>query len=512
MSLSTPHPGDLAPGTRAAPWRRWLVPAACIVVAMAALVALFPVETQGAWRVWTGSTAFSHCFLVVPLALYMIWDRRESLREVAPRSAFSALPLLPILSAGWLLAAVLGVLELQQFLLVTMIEGILLVILGTAVFRRLLGPLLFLYLLVPTGEFLVPGLQSWTARFVVASLHLVGVPVYSDGILIQIPEGDFMVAEACAGLRFLIASVAFGIFFALVVYRGWGRRLAFIAISLVVPVVANGIRAFGIVYLAHLTNDVVAVEADHIIYGWGFFAAVMLVLIAIGLRFADHPRPTPAAPAATPPAARPELVIGATVLVLVGVALGPAYAAFLEAPGVRTDLAGEPMPAVAPPWRPTATADDPWQPILVAPDLARQDTWSADGASVERFIALYAVAGRHNNLVRGQNRIADEKHWVRAEGGQTHTVIGGHEVVLNSAILAQGTRRRLVWYAYIVDGQVTASALAAKLRQARAILTGGGGTSAFLALSADASTDGASAAKTLDAFARAMALPETGRP
>lgn len=511
MSVSAPHSGDLAPGARAAPWRRWLVALSCLVVGVAALGALFPAETLGAWRVWTGSTAFSHCFLIAPLALYLVWDRRDTLRDVAPRPAFWALPLLPILSLAWLTAAVLGILELQQLLLLTMIESLLLVVLGPLVCRRLLGPFLYLYLLVPTGEFLVPSLQDWTARFVVASLHLAGVPVFSDGVLIQIPEGDFMVAEACAGLRFLVASVAFGIFFALIVYRRWARRLAFIAMSLTVPIVANGLRAFGIVYLAHVTNDVVAVEADHVIYGWGFFAAVMLVLIAIGLRFADPGVPPVPQRPAPPRAARGDAVVLASFLVLVGAALGPAYAAFLEAPGARPDLTEASAPPVAPPWQKVTDADDSWRPILVAPDREIRDAWVAGGQRVERFVALYAVAGRHNNLVRSQNRIADEKHWVRADAGRVEATIGGRDAVLNSATITQGGQRRLVWYAYVVDGHVTASALDAKLRQARALFVGGRSVSAFVALSADASTDADGAAATLRAFAAAMALP-SGRP
>jgi exosortase len=78
---------------------------------------------------------------------------------------------------------------------------------------RLLGPLLYLFFLVPSGEFLVPKLQEFTASLAIGGLQIVGVPVYSDGIFIQIPEGAFVVAEACAGLRFLVASIAYGAIF-----------------------------------------------------------------------------------------------------------------------------------------------------------------------------------------------------------------------------------------------------------------------------------------------------------
>jgi len=119
----------------------------------------------------------------------------------------------------------------------------------------------------------------------------------------------------------------------------------------VVPIFANGLRAFGIIYLAHLTNDVTAVEADHIVYGWGFFTAVLLLQIAIGMRFADkgaaqakHPAPlqNPA------PARQSPSVVVAVALALA--ALGPAYLARLDQPAHVPDLAraaaaaGEPLP------------------------------------------------------------------------------------------------------------------------------------------------------------------------
>src|SRR5262249_29732051 len=154
-----------------------------------------------------------------------------------------------------------------------------LTILGWRAYRALLAPLLYLYFLVPTGYFLVPTLQDVTSWFAVGGIKLVGIPVFSDGTFIEVPSGSFVVAEACAGLRFLIASVAFGVLFAVLMYRSYWRRAAFIALSIVAPIIANGIRAFGIIYASEMIGNPQAVEADHIIYGWGFFTLVTLLLI-----------------------------------------------------------------------------------------------------------------------------------------------------------------------------------------------------------------------------------------
>lgn len=460
-------------------------------LALGALVLglLFWQEIVGAYRVWIGSTAYSHCFLVLPVALYLLWERRGVLAGAVPQPDFRVLLMLPLLSVAWLLAAVLNVLEIQQFLLLTMVQAMLLSVLGWRIYRLLLGPFLYLYLLVPSGDFLVPSLQDITARFVVWLLGVFHVPTYSDGIVISIPQGDFIVAEACAGLRFLIASIAFAAFFSLMVYRSWWRRAAFVALAMIVPIFANGIRAWGIIYIAHLTNNVTAVEADHIIYGWGFFSAIILLLIVIGVRFADGGPQRPAAQTgdAAPGFALRAPVI-ATVLAVALAGLGPLYTGFLEAPRWRLDLAQATPPAVAAPWRLDADFADTWQPNVISPDREFRDSFSAGatgGPEVQRYIALYDAYGRHNNLVRSPNRIYDEHNWVRTTLGSATVTIDGKPATIDTAELRYENHNRLVWYFYVVGGTVTGTPLEAKLRQAELILSGHPAISAFVAIATE---------------------------
>ena len=483
----------------AAPWR---VLGVALLFAALALGGLFWREILGAWRVWVASPTYNHCFLVLPVALYLIWDRRATL-NVPPRADFRVLALLPLLSLAWLGATVLGVLELQQLVFVTVVQAILLAAFGWPLYKRMLGPLLYLYLLVPSGEILVPTLQDVTAHFAVSLLQLFHVPVFSDGIMISIPEGDFIVAEACAGLRFLIASIAFGTFFALLVYRSWRKRAAFIAASLIVPVFANGVRAFGIIYLAHLTNDVTAVEADHIIYGWGFFTLILFLLIVIGMRFADRkpPAPRPAAPASSAFAVRMPLVAIAAGIALT--AIGPAYIAMLD--NARPlDLSSASPPPVMAPWTPRAEASDTWSPVIVTPDRAFRDGFEAGGHDVERYVALYAAQGRHNTLVRSENRIADADVWARSILGSTHVEWAGRSVTLSTAEIHDGVNARLVWYFYVVDGVITASPAEAKLVQARAIVAGRDSVSAFIAVATPLDDGAAAARQVLTSFLDAM--------
>jgi exosortase A len=242
---------------------------ALILIGGASLVfgVVFRQEIAGAVRVWIDSTAYNHCFLVLPLAGFLLWERRSVISSLSPYPALWPLLMMPLLSAIWLLAAVLDIQEGRQLAMVAMFQTVLLTALRSYLYRQLLAPFLFLFFLVPSGAFLVPSLQTITADIAIAGLQFFHIPVFSDGYMIEIPEGPFEIAEACAGLRFLIASIVFGCFFAVVMYRSFVKRALFILVSVVVPIVANGLRALGIIILAHLEGSAAAVEADHVLYG-----------------------------------------------------------------------------------------------------------------------------------------------------------------------------------------------------------------------------------------------------
>src|SRR4029077_9557246 len=135
---------------------------------------------------------------------------------------------------------------------------------------------------VPFGEALIPPLINFTADFTVGALQLTGVPVYREGSFFTIPSGNWSVVEACSGLRYLIASFTLGALYAYLTYRSLKRRLVFIGLSIIVPVLANGVRAYLIVITGHLSDMRLAVGIDHLIYGWVFFGIVMLLLFWIG--------------------------------------------------------------------------------------------------------------------------------------------------------------------------------------------------------------------------------------
>ena len=280
---------------------RAVLPAIVLLLGAAGWLILFRAEAAAAIHVWRTSTAFGHCFLILPVAAWLAWERRGRLTGETPDPRpWVALAAVPI-GLAWFVAERLGIMEGRQLAAMALLLLLVLCVLGWRLWRAFAVPLLYLFFLVPFGASLVQPLQTFTARFIDIGLDVLGIPHVVTRFTIEIPEGMFRVAEACAGLRFLIASVAFGVLYACVMYRSPMRRLAFIVVSAVVPVIANGVRALGIVFLGHLRGSAEAGAVDHIVYGWVFFSVVLLLLILAGLPFREAWRFE--APARTPPRA-----------------------------------------------------------------------------------------------------------------------------------------------------------------------------------------------------------------
>ncbi len=334
--------GTMAPASTATVWHNLRGPLATLSVGLVVLGLLFHVEIVAAVEVWIDSTAYNHCFLVLPLVAYLLWDRRATLQGTAakpfPLAALAGVPLV----FAWLFAERVGIMEGRQLVAVSFAEIMFFTVLGPRLWWRIAGPLLYLYFLVPFGAFLTPLLQDITTVFVRHGLAIIGIPAFIDGYIIEIPEGTFLIAEACAGLRFLIAAIAFGCLYALVMYRSPIRRVLFITASVVVPVIANGFRALGIVALGHVLGSAQAAAADHVLYGWIFFSIVILLLIAIGLPFREDQQPYAVDPTPfLPGGEKPHGAWFACAVLVVLAAIGPAAAAQLNrlaSPEVAADF------------------------------------------------------------------------------------------------------------------------------------------------------------------------------
>jgi len=310
----------------------------------------------------------------------------------------------------------------------------------------------------------------------VAMLRLTGIPVFREGTFFSIPSGDWSVVEGCSGVRYLIASVTLGVIYAYLTYHRFWKRLLFILVSVIVPVIANGLRAYMIVMIAHLSDMKLALGVDHFIYGWVFFGIVITILFLLGAIWRD---PVPALPApslANAPIHRTGSPLAASLLVLLATAIWPLTALTLgrdlppHAPGVEL-----PAPPGAAGWQAVEGSDWDWRPETLAPDAERYQFYRRDGHTVGLSLGLYLTQRQDAELVNSQNMLVRQKHpvWSNKGRDQARIDLAGSTTTVDQAKLVSARQRLLVWHWYRVGATYTSNPYLAKVLEALSRLTGG---------------------------------------
>ena len=196
-------------------------------------------------EIWYGNEIFNHGFFIVPGAFYLIYLKRfELLSKPIQTSPLALIVIIPAL-----LLYVIGIAgDIQLFLhaaTFTLLPALIWLLIGTAAAKTILFPLVFMLFSIPVGEQLIPYLQEIAADGSVALLRLTGVPLFRSGLYIEIPQGRFLVAEACSGVSFFIASFVIGSLYAYLNLVSVKRRAVFVIISLIFPILANIVRVYG---------------------------------------------------------------------------------------------------------------------------------------------------------------------------------------------------------------------------------------------------------------------------
>ena len=509
-----PLPPRAQPG-----WPRAL---AALGLLLAALLWLYRDTAQGMVDIWLRSETFTHAFTVPPISLWLIWRRRAQLAQLAPRPVPWLLLPMAAVALAWLMGHLVAVNAVTQFALVTLLVLSVPAVLGWQVAGAIRFPLLFLYFAVPFGEFLMPLLMDWTADFTVWALQRTGIPVLRDGLQFTIPSGNWSVEAACSGIRYLMASLMVGVLFAYLNYRSMLRRWVFVGVSILVPIVANWVRAYLIVLMGHLSGNELATGADHLVYGWLFFGIVILLMLGIGAMW-SQPEAEPVAEAAASVAgARPgagamaPLVMAALALAVLALPHGLLVRLGSMARPLLSNLDAVGAPAAG--WSAAAQPPADWRHAYLNPTQRLERHYAQGERWVGLQLAYYAAETPDSKLVSSNNALVPGRlaPWALVSQGRHEMPLPGRVLTWRTAELRSGTAdagegtttRLVVWRAYWINGVLTASDFQAKALLALNRLLGRGGDGAVLMLYTVKAGPGQAEA-ALEAFARGHLGPLT---
>ncbi len=461
---------------------KWRQSIAGLAALWAGILLLFRRDVADMVLIWWNSSTFNHCLLIIPILIWLVSQRRAILLQLTPRSFAPALLYTAVGAGGWLLGDAAGVAVARQLGVIMMLQGAIAAVLGLNVARGLLFPLLYMFFLVPIGEEAVPILQTVTAKMCMFLLGLTGIPAHIDGIFITTPTGYFKVAEACSGVKFLVAMVAYGALVSNLCFATWRRRALFMAVCIFVPVIANGIRAFGTIYIAHFNGIAFAASFDHVFYGWIFFAVVIAVVMACGWRYfdkrADAVAFDPAQLQREYPFNMGGKAIIAAVLAVVATPLLWANAIAAQSSPVPAQIY---LPEIAGwdvvPYRPQYD----WRPNFAGVSHSLLGRYRRDtGEEVDLFIAVYDKQSEGRELIGfGQGAVAPQSKWAWTAD------IPAPRNAKAERITAPGPIPRDVISFYRVNGVTSGSSAQIKLATLKARLTGGDQQAVAVMISAE---------------------------
>lgn len=485
-----------APRSAMTAWQRSLVG---LGIAWGLLLAIFRQDAADMVGIWWNSSTFNHCLLIVPVLGWLVHQRKEQLAVLTPQPWAPALIYAAVGAFGWLLGDAAGLAVARQLGLIMMLQGAVVLTLGPNVARGLLFPLFYMFFLLPIGEEAVPILQTVTAQMCMTMLDWVGIPAHLDGIFITTPTGYFRVAEACSGVKFLIAMMAYGVLVANLCFSSWPRRCAFLAVCFVVPILANGVRAFSTIYIAHFQGIAFAASLDHVVYGWVFFGIVIALVMAAGWRFFDR---RPDADAFDPDMLQGpvrhtlniKLALGALLLVALVPFGWSTYVSARSSPVpdriFLPDLAGWEVV----PYLPKAH----WTPRFVGASHYLSGRYrNAAGQEADLFVVVFDRQSEGRELVGfGQGAVDPDGHW--SWSANLPAPASGRA----ERIKTKGAARHVVSF-YRVNKVTTGSAARVKLATLQARLFNGNQQAVAILVSAEDEPD-APARPAVDAFVAAL--------
>jgi exosortase A len=451
-----------------------------LVIGLLAFIAAYWPTLQLLMSSWNGEEAAgnNHGWLVLGSAVYLLYAKREQLKQLRARGSVWLLGML--LGAGllWFVAAVAQVQLVQFLMLPVLVLGLIGVQYGRVGLLKTALPIGLLFFALPIWDPLLPLLQDITTAVAHFNLQLTGRPVYVEGHYVHVSGGTFLIEDACSGLRFLLVSTILSLMNSELNQHTKKQTIGMLLLAIGLAFLANTVRVFVVIVIGDVTKMQHPWVADHGNLGWGIYLVVVML---------------------------PFFWVNRYVYGKAAVANNEASAVLLQSQARRILLGGMAMVAVilAPlsyRWlssKPTATAVEQfaptqfpnWQTVTSNPNSrewlpayakysARNSVAyqaSSAGAVVQLVVVSYADQVNGAELINVNNTLADEQTWSVAPGSESMAVVSFHDVEKSAkqAIL-QGpqNQRLLVWYWYNIGGHYADNAYKAKLFQLLAFVQG----------------------------------------
>jgi exosortase len=229
---------------------------------------------------------WGHAYVVPLISAYFVYKYRERLSRIAVHGYWPGLvPLL--LGVALYVYFVVGYANhmFQGFAMVIAFGGLVLLVAGPRMLRALSFPIAYLGFMVTISE-LVMNKITWQLKLIASkgsyvALNMFGVDTELTGNILEITNGvgevlPLNVADACSGMRMVVAFVALAAAVVMFSCEHWWQRVAVLLTAVPIAILMNVVRVV-VLGLLTLINPDLAVGEAHTLIG------TLLLLPALGL-------------------------------------------------------------------------------------------------------------------------------------------------------------------------------------------------------------------------------------
>ncbi len=241
------------------------------------------VELVGAW---SREPDYSHGYLVIPVALCMLWTRRSQWPGFSASLAWSGLVLLCFAAVVRLAGSLWYIDFLQAWSLPFWIAGACWFLAGWRFLRWASPAIIFLGFMIPlpfrAETLLSLPLQSIASRLSCGLLQILGQPAIREGNVVVINDLELAVVEACSGLRIFMSIIALAFAYFVFVRKPWWVKAGVFLSILPVALITNALRIALTALLCVYVSTEVGYNFSHDSAGWVMIALAATLMAAVG--------------------------------------------------------------------------------------------------------------------------------------------------------------------------------------------------------------------------------------
>jgi len=220
------------------------------ILLFALLIASFIFAFFPVWKslinTWSTSEDYSHGFFIVPISLFIIWQKRQILSKTPIQPSLWGLVLVVFSLLLYLVAYFGEIATVASFSMLLLLAGLVVYFYGFKVFKELIFPFFMLLFMIPMpsqiySTLTIP-LQLPVSQISAGISSVIGIPIYREGNVLHLPERTLQVVQACSGMRSMISLLTLSAVFGYITLKSNSLRTLLFLSGIPAAIIVNIIR------------------------------------------------------------------------------------------------------------------------------------------------------------------------------------------------------------------------------------------------------------------------------